>query len=105
MSWQMEITIGVISVLLFVIVGFLYAAAKALHRVEAKVNVLEELAGLLKKQLTDVTSMFRKEHRYVPPTVRFCDLCRKEYPESTRWWTAYQSGLAPLKRKRRLWTV
>jgi hypothetical protein len=100
MSWQMEITIGVIIALLFAIVGFLYAAATALNRVEAKANVLEELARLLKKQnseLTEITSMVRKEHRYVPPTVRFCDLCRREYPISTRWWTAYQSGLAPLK--------
>ena len=100
MSWQMEIAIGVIIALLFAIVGFLYAATTALNRLEAKVNVLEELARLLKKQnseLTEITSMVRKEHRYVPPTVRFCDLCRREYPISTQWWTAYQSGLAPLK--------
>jgi hypothetical protein len=100
MSWLMQITIGVITALLFVIAGFLYNSAKALNRLEAKLNVLEELAKLVKRQnseLTNVASVVRKEQRYVPPTVRFCDLCRMEYPESTRWWTAYQSGLAPLK--------
>lgn len=43
MSWQMDVAIGVISVLLIVIAGLLYDAVRALNRVEDKLDKLIEL--------------------------------------------------------------
>ncbi|MFZ3331335.1 MAG: hypothetical protein WA197_11945 [Candidatus Acidiferrales bacterium] len=43
------------------------------------------------------SSVAPKPRPYVAPSVRFCDLCRKEYPQSNYWWTAYQSGFPALK--------
>jgi hypothetical protein len=95
---QMELAAGLIIVLLFVIAGLLYDAVNALNRVEGK---FEDSRDVLKRQtklleahnlnLIDISrDIARQSSRYVPPSVRFCDRCRKEYPETTRWWTAYQ---------------
>jgi hypothetical protein len=102
MSFQ--IAAALIIVLLFIIAGFLYDAVKVLNRVEdklGKLDALQEQAKLLEQQNYRLESIAgavgQKLREYVPPTVRFCDLCREEYPESNRWWTAYQWGLLPLK--------
>lgn len=103
---QMEIAAGLIIVLLFIIAGLLYDAVMALSRVEDKFGkLLEEIVQEQAKsrehqnyRLESIaTAITYKPRRYVPPTVRFCDRCRKEYPESNRWWTAYQFGLAPFR--------
>lgn len=65
-------------------------------------NALDEQAKLLQQQKLSLDRIAGriepKPHSYIPPTVRFCDLCRKEYPESNRWLTICgEGGLFPLK--------
>jgi CheY-like chemotaxis protein len=107
-SWEWNIAVGIVAVLLIIVAGLLYDAVMALNRVEDKLdklNVLEE--KIVQEQATSrdhqnyrldsIASAIHSPRGYVPPTVRFCDRCRKEYPESNRWWTAYQLGLAPFR--------
>jgi hypothetical protein len=63
------------------------------------VSTQDRLGGVLEKQTELQQQNLRLENvghgtsykpdLYVPPTVRFCDLCRKEFPESSHWWTVY----------------
>ena len=50
MSWEWEIAMGVVAVLLFVIAGRLYEAAKALKGLEYTLGKLTELPKLLEQQ-------------------------------------------------------
>jgi hypothetical protein len=57
-------------------------------------NVLDKQTELLQQQNLRLENIAAKgisygPGPYIPPTVPFCDLCRKEFPESNHWWTVY----------------
>lgn len=95
---QMEVAAGLIIVLLFITAGILHDAVMALNRMEGRLedsrDVLSAHTKLLEAHnlnLIDISrDIARQSSGYVPPTIRFCDRCRKEYPESNRWWTAFR---------------
>ena len=103
MSWGWGIAMGIVAVPLLLIAGLLYKVVMALNRVDDKLGKLDahpEQAKLLEQQnyrLDGIASaIVQKPRVYVPPPVHFCDRCRKEFPESNRWWTVYQFGWSPL---------
>jgi hypothetical protein len=103
MSWGWGLAMGIIAVPLLAIAALLYKVALALKRVDDRLGELDvhpEQAKLLEQQnykLDGIASAIVQRPRvYVPPTVHFCDRCRKDFPESNRWWTVYQFGWSPL---------
>lgn len=104
----LELAFVISTVLLLVIARLIYRAVAALNRVEGNLakldalNALKEQTDLLKYQNSELDRIAyelgyaNRKPVYVPPTVRFCDRCRGEYPESNRWWTV-QFGLAGFK--------
>ena len=103
MSWGWGIAMGIIAVLLLAVARLLSDVVMALNRVDDKLGKLDahpEQAKLLEQQnyrLEGIASAIVQRPRvYVAPLVHFCDRCRKEFPESNRWWTVYQFGWSPL---------
>src|SRR5215467_11878574 len=92
----MEIAIGVVCVLLFIIAGRLEHIVQAVGRLAEKLDkALKDQAKLFDAQnqnLINIGSSLNHMNGsgYIAPTVRFCDRCRKEFPEPNRWWTAYR---------------